>query len=172
MSERLVAVNMAQLAVSKEPEEVLIALGLGSCIAVCVYDPAEKIAGMIHVVLPSSAIARDNDTPAKFADTGVPKLLETMIKAGARRSRLKFVIGGGANVLNGGVNNGILDVGQRNIAAVKQALEKAEFSLQAEDVGGNYSRTLRLKVASGEVTLKTFREGERRLAELSNGYGH
>lgn len=172
MSERLVAVNMAQLAVSKEPDDVLIALGLGSCIAVCAYDPAAKIAGMIHVVLPSSGIARNEDTPTKFADTGVPKLLEAMSQAGARHYRLQLAIGGGANVLNGGDNNGILDIGLRNIAAVKEAMEKAGFSPKAEDVGGNYSRTLRLRVASGEVILKTFREGERLLAELRNGYGH
>jgi chemotaxis protein CheD len=172
MAERLVAVNMAQLAVSKEPEDVLIALGLGSCIAVCAYDPGVKIAGMIHVVLPSSAIARNEDTLSKFADTGVPKLLEAMSQAGARRNRLQFAIGGGANVLNVGNHCAILDIGLRNIAAVKEAMEKEGFSLKAEDVGGNCSRTVRLKVASGEVILKTFREGERLLAELRNGYGH
>lgn len=159
-------VNMGQIATSGDPGDVLTALGLGSCIAVCAYDPIARLGGMIHVVLPSSAIGRPDDAPAKFADQGVPRLIADMAKLGGLRSRLKIAILGGANVLISASQNGSLDIGARNAAAVKDALAQQGFSVQADDTGGKVSRTVRLKVESGEVTVKTVREGEISLANL------
>ena len=87
MDERVITVNMGQLEVSRWAGDVLTALGLGSCVTVCAYDPALGLAGMIHVVLPSSAISRSTEEgPAKFADVGVPRLVEEMEKEGAKRA--------------------------------------------------------------------------------------
>jgi chemotaxis protein CheD len=158
MTEQLVMVGMGQLVVSNSPNEVLAALGLGSCVAVCAYDALTKLAGMIHVVLPTN-IATTDATPAKSAELGVPRLIDAMVEKGSARCRLRIAIAGGANVLTTSSGAG-LDIGTRNIAAVKAALEKTGLKCIADHVGGNSSRTVRLKVASGEVTLKTLRDGE------------
>lgn len=167
----MILVHMGQLAISMKPEDVLASLGLGSCVAVCAYDPAKKLAGMIHVVLPS----KNNDkpaAPAKFADVGVPVLVEEMLQQGVLRARLKIAILGGANVLTSLAGNTSLDIGTRNVAAVRAALQKLGLPIIAHDVGGTYSRTVRLKVASGEVTLKTLRDGEVIAAKLGDHHGH
>jgi len=163
-------VNMGQMAVSRNPGDVLTALGLGSCIAVCAYDPVVRAGGMIHVVLPDSAIGRPDDGPAKFADRGVPRLIGEMEREGSLRTRLKIAILGGANVLISANHSGALDVGHRNIDAVRAALQKHGFSAVADDVGGKVSRTVRLSVASGEVTVKTIRAGEVTLTSLRSAY--
>ena len=164
MSERTIPVNMGQLAISGDPEDVLIALGLGSCIAVCVYDPIRHVGGMIHVVLPDSAISGPADTPAKFADLGVPRLLEEVQKAGAMRFRMRIALAGGANVL-AAMNHG-MDIGSRNATAVLTSLSSHGLVPIASDVGGNSSRTVRLRVSTGEITVKTLRAGEAVLAAL------
>jgi len=168
-------VNMGHIAVSRNAGDVLTALGLGSCIAVCAYDAVARAGGMIHVVLPDSAISRGvasqpprghDDSPAKFADQGVPRLIEDMQSQGGLRSRLRIAILGGANVLTSANHSGALDVGHRNIDAVRAALQQHGLSVVVEDVGGKVSRTVRLKIGDGEVTMKTIRNGEVTLASL------
>lgn len=164
-------VNMGQIAVSRTPGDVLTALGLGSCIAVCAYDPVARVGGMIHVVLPSSAIGRPDDAPAKFADQGVPRLIADMGKQGGLRARLKIAMLGGANVLVSASQNGTLDIGNRNAAAVREALRSQGFATTADDIGGKISRTVRLRVHSGEVMVKTVRDGEALFACLRGASG-
>lgn len=166
MSEQFVMVNMGQLAVSGNPEAVLSALGLGSCVAVCAYDPVARLGGMIHVVLPSSAIGRAQDGPAKFADLAVPRLVATMEKEGAARYRLRTSILGGANVLSAVNHGGGSHIGARNVEAVRQALAEARLTPLAEDVGGKASRTVRLHVSDGDVVVKTIRAGKAHLTSL------
>jgi len=165
-------VNMGQIAVSKTPGDVLAALGLGSCVAVCAYDPLARTGGMLHVVLPDSSIAKSDDVPGKFADRGVPRLLEELERKGAVKSRLKIAMLGGANVLVSANHRVGLDIGERNIAAVSQVLKEQGFSDVVSDVGGRISRTVRLKVVSGEIVVKTIRGGEILFACLRDSGGH
>ena len=147
MDERLITVNMGQLKVSRQPGDVLAALGLGSCVAVCAYDPALGLAGMIHVVLPSSAISRSKEE-------------------GLRAAML-----GGANVLSYAGEARTLDIGARNAAAVQEALEAQRVSVRATEVGGKVSRTVRLWVADGIVMVKTLRQGQVRVTVLGDENG-
>ncbi len=171
MDERAITVNMGQLEVSKRPGDVLTALGLGSCVAVCTYDSALGLAGMIHVVLPSSAISRAKEEPAKFADVGVPRLVAEMEKQGAISRRLRVAVLGGANVLSCARETRTLDIGARNTAAVQEALEAQGVSVCATQVGGKNSRTVRLWVADGRVTVKTLRQGEVAVTVLGDDNG-
>jgi len=171
MVERSVMVNMGQFAISQSHEEVLTALGLGSCIAVCLYDPATRLGGMVHIVLPNSAIGRPADTPVKFADSGVPWLLRRVEERGAPRRRLRVSVVGGANVLTSAAGSSALDIGQRNIAAVRTALAAEGLAAFAEDVGGHSSRTVRLHICTGELMVKTLRDGESLFASLGGANG-
>ncbi len=166
MSEQLVMVNMGQLSVSRNPEAVLAALGLGSCVAVCVYDSVARLGGLIHVVLPSSAIGRSQDGPAKFADLAVPRLVAAMEKQGGARSRLRTSILGGANVLSAVNYSRGSHIGARNVEAVRQALAGVQLTPLAEDVGGKASRTVRLHVSDGNIVVKTIRAGKAHLTSL------
>ncbi len=168
MDAHFIMVSMGQLAVSTRPGDILTALGLGSCVAVCAYDPFARVAGMIHVVLPNSAIGRPGDPPAKFADQGVPRLIEGVAGHGGARSRLRVAILGGANVLSSANHKGALDIGSRNVTGILEALTSERLTCHASDVGGKVSRTVRLRVQTGEVSIKTIRGGEQTFARLGD----
>ena len=68
---------------SNDGSLVIAALGLGSCIGVAAYDPKVKVGGMLHVVLPDSGGGADRGAEAKFADRGLPILLDDLYKMGA-----------------------------------------------------------------------------------------
>jgi len=78
-------VGIAQMAICHSPEK-LTCLGLGSCVAVVMYEPGIKMGGIVHVLLPK---APDNhDIEEKYADTGTRKLFREMVQRGARKERL------------------------------------------------------------------------------------
>ena len=90
-----IKVSMADLKVAKAPDS-LTTLGLGSCIGLTLYDPASKIGGLVHYMLPDSTKLRNNTNIAKFGDTGIRELYNQMIKNGANPRRMVAKIAGGA----------------------------------------------------------------------------
>jgi chemotaxis protein CheD len=148
MSETMV--RMGEYAFSANAGDVLVSLGLGSCIGLALLDRRAAVAGLAHVVLPA-AEGRDS-APGKFADTAVPALLEAVIELGARQSRLDAVLVGGASMFSFGGNG--LDVGQRNDAAVREELARLRIPIVAAETGGSKGRTVRVDVQTGLVTSK------------------
>jgi chemotaxis protein CheD len=147
---------------------VLASFGLGSCVAVAMFDPFRKIAGLAHVMLPES---RGKEPPeganGKFADLAVPTLVEELCQIGARRNRLKCKIIGGAQMFEiPGVQkreNAFIGapahIGARNVEAVKNELEKLRIPLIGEDTGGNYGRTVKFDSTTGEVEVSSINHG-------------
>ncbi|MHB9145933.1 MAG: chemotaxis protein CheD [Symbiobacteriia bacterium] len=156
-----VAVGLGELAVGSHALDLLVCYGLGSCIGIAAYDPVAKIGGLAHVVLPDSALAHGHDKAAKFADTAVPVLLGRLTGAGANPQRLVVKMAGGAQMLAASPLASRLDIGQRNAEAVRAALVKAGMRLAAEDIGGNYGRTLRFSIGPGTVQVSTIGRGEK-----------
>ncbi len=132
-----ITVGMADLNICRAPD-VLITVGLGSCIGLTLYDPVNKIGGMVHYMLPDSHITANNGNIAKFADTGIPELLKRITLAGANRSRLIAKIAGGAKMFGVNQMSNIGSIGERNAAAAKQILNELNIKLVAEDTGLNY----------------------------------
>src|SRR5690242_4011891 len=89
-------VGMAEIKVTRSPDDVLIALGLGSCVGVCAYDAQAGVAGLAHVVLPDSA--SHPASAGKFANTAIPLLLEEMQKLGASLKSVRVALAGGAQL--------------------------------------------------------------------------
>lgn len=159
MSERLVTVDIADLKVSSELNVALITHALGSCIAVILWDPTRKVAGMIHYMLPNSAVSPEKarSRPAMFADTGVPLLFESMYAHGChKRDLIVKVVGACATGTRpqGHDDHDAFEIGQRNYAALRTMFSKVGVAIAAEDVGGRHSRTVRISVASGVVRVR------------------
>ncbi|HHZ19908.1 MAG TPA: chemotaxis protein CheD [Firmicutes bacterium] len=148
-------VGMSELKTAT-PKDVLMALGLGSCVGVCMYDPLIKLGGMAHIMLPDSSQARELSNPGKFADTAIPALLELMEKNGALRRRLIVKIVGGAQMFSISGNDPRLNIGSRNVTAVEEALAKYGLKIAARSVGGNLGKTITLDTETGIVNVKTF----------------
>ena len=149
-------VRMGEYAFSGTAGDVLVSLGLGSCIGLALLDRRAAVAGLAHVVLPA-AEGRDG-APGKFADTAVPVLLDAVLGLGGRRTRVEAVMVGGASMFSFGGNG--LEVGQRNEAAVREELAKLRVPVIASETGGAKGRTVRVHVETGLVTSKAAGETE------------
>lgn len=158
----LIKVGMADYKVGRNPAN-LISYGLGSCVGIALYDPITKVGGLAHIMLPDSKQARSAENPAKFADTALPLMLDEVIKLGAAKSRIIAKIAGGAQMFTFANATDIMRVGERNAEAVKIVLKKLEIRMIAEDTGGNYGRTVELKLDSGIYRVKTIDKGEKEL---------
>jgi chemotaxis protein CheD len=155
---REVRLKVADLAVSAEPV-VLATIGLGSCVAVALYDRVAAIGGLAHILLPALGMSRDRANRAKFAGTAVPLLVERMQALGARPSRLEARIAGGARMFSALLPASGLQIGDRNVLAVRDALARAAIPIAGEDVGGEHGRSVYLHVADGRVIVKSLRKG-------------
>ena len=167
--QEVVLVEMGEARVTRRATEVLVAHGLGSCIALCARDPAARVAGMAHIVLPRSPGRSEEDPsppslPARFADRAVPFLFQAMEREGAATDRLKIAVVGAARIFADGEAG--LDIGGRNAAAVLHALKERGVRLLAHDLGGTFGRVCRLFAGDGRVLVRTIGSGERELAVL------
>ena len=144
-------VRMGEQSVSAAAEDVLVTIGLGSCIGLALLDVNRGVAGLAHVMLPESPQAGTTQS-GKFADTAVPEVVARLIELGARRVRLEAVLVGGAQMFSFG--GGALDVGARNEAAVRAALKLERIPVRAAATGGNKGRTVRVHVGTGAVSSK------------------
>jgi chemotaxis protein CheD len=149
-----IVVDIADLAVSKDPDASLITYSLGSCIGVALWDPVAKVGGMLHYMLPDSQLSPDKAraNPAMFCDTGVPKLFRAAYELGAEKKRIVVKIAGGSQLLD---DNGTFNIGKRNYLAIRKIFWKNGVMINAENVGGNASRTLKLDIGTGLVTIKS-----------------
>jgi chemotaxis protein CheD len=151
-------VDIADFKVSAVPGDLLVTYSLGSCIGVTIWDSEARVGGMIHFMLPESSLspAKAKSNPAMFADTGVPMLFRAAYDLGAVKKRMVVKVAGGSQLLD---DNGTFNIGKRNYVMLRKIFWKNGILIESEDVGGSISRTMRLDVGSGRVTLKT-RDGE------------
>ncbi len=155
-----VKVGISDLNVVRAPD-TLVTYALGSCVGICLYDANTKIAGLSHIMLPSSKEMTNMKTEIyKYADTAIVALLQKMQSMGARQIYLKAKIAGGAQMFNGNSNSSLSRIGQRNVAAVKAELARLRIPIIAEDTGKNYGRTLYLDASDGSMRIKSVNRGE------------
>lgn len=142
-------VRMGELATSASVGDVLVTIGLGSCIGVALVDARRPIVGLAHVMLPEATAT--GGPVAKFADTAVPELARAVRAKGA--ARLEAVIVGGAQMFSfsgeGGAN-----IGARNEAAVREQLGGLGIPVRAAATGGRKGRTVRVHVDGARVTVR------------------
>ena len=151
---QLIKVGMADLKICKCPD-VLTTIGLGSCIGIALYDPTTKISGLAHIMLPDSTQIRNNTNVAKFADTGIQKLYDDMIAAGACRSKLVAKIAGGAKMFElSNASSQSINIGEKNAIASREKLKELGIPLIAEDTGLNFGRTVELNSETGAYLIK------------------
>ena len=147
-----VVVGIGELAVTDRPADIIVTHALGSCIAVCLFDPVASVAAMLHFLLPDSRInpERARTQPAAFADTGIPLLFQTAYQHGLDKRRAIVKLAGGAETAEG---NGAFMTGRRNTLAAKQLLWRNGVLIKALDVGGTTARTVHLSARDGRVQI-------------------
>ncbi|MFP4650006.1 MAG: chemotaxis protein CheD [Desulfobacterales bacterium] len=150
----LVVVDIADMRISSNPNDTLVTYSLGSCIGVAIYDPALKIGGMIHCMLPLSKVDREKakNRPYMFVDTGMQQMLTSLYDAGMRKARAVVNVAGGSQVLD---SQGVFKIGERNFTVLRKILWKNGLLMHVQEVGGNRSRTISLELATGRFSIKS-----------------
>lgn len=149
-----IQVGIADYKVTTAPQK-LITLGLGSCVGVVLYDSVTKVGGLLHIMLPDSTQFNNVTKPAKFADTGIPLMIDEIRRLGGNPARLTAKLAGGAQMFSGLDEKFILNIGQRNSAMVHNVLKKIGIRVLAEELGGNRGRTMIFDTSNGQVTIRT-----------------
>jgi chemotaxis protein CheD len=142
---------------------IIVTLGLGSCVGVCIRDKTKSIGAMVHVMLPDSS-GNVGPKPGKYADSGIDLIYNELLKIGASASNLEAKIAGGAAMF--GTSSQTMDIGKRNIEAVRLKLKQKGIRIIAEDVGGNRARSIEFNISTGELMVKKVGGGEK--VELYN----
>jgi chemotaxis protein CheD len=153
-NQRSIHVGLGEIAVTKDTTVVLTCTGLGSCIAMCVYDPFEKSGGLAHMLLPTCRTRTDiGSPPVKYIDTGAPLLINRLLKQGSRKENLIVKITGGARMLHiPGFSQ--LDIGERNIEEIKATLARENIPILGAEIGGGFGRSVHFFLDSGRISIK------------------
>lgn len=154
------AVGLGEVKLSRNPEDVLVAFGLGSCVGIGMYDPQVNVAGLLHAVLPFSPNGTVERSP-KYVVSGIEILLEELVRYGAQPSRLIVRMAGGANMLNAPGFSQTFNIGTRNVEAAYETFKKFRLKLAGQEVGGTIGRTVRFYVRDGRMTIRTVGNQER-----------
>jgi chemotaxis protein CheD len=150
-----VRVGVAELAVATG-DTVLTTSGLGSCVGIAVADPVASVAGLAHVMLPEAS-GDDRGKPAKSVEVGVRGLLAELEASGADPERIEAKIAGGSKMFDfSGVSEG---VGDRNVERTRVALTDRDVPVVAEDVGGDYGRSVELTPRTWTLRVTSTHEG-------------
>ena len=155
-------VGIADLKVSTK-DTVLKTTSLGSCIALILYDPLKKIGGLAHIMHSDSNIIKNNTNPAKCVDTAISEMLRKISNMGGEKIRLKAYIIGGACMFTTLESGPEGTIGKKNINMAKEILEEEKISIEGEDTGLNYGRSVEFSTISGEVVVKSMQYGVKKL---------
>lgn len=145
-------VGIAQAHIDRAPV-ILKAYGLGSCIAVSLYDPDTGLGGLGHMLLPCRPGKDPVGSERKYVDAGIYRMVHELVQAGAERERLVAKIAGGANMFETNYQTLINSVGARNARSARETLVKLGIPLLGEEVGGNRGRTVEFDLASGKMMI-------------------
>lgn len=148
-----VVIGMADCGVAAEAESLLVTYALGSCIGLALYDPVVAVGGLLHFMLPDSTQfpGKAQENPCRFADTGIPLLLDRVSAQGASRRRLIVYMAGGSQMMD---SEGVFEIGKRNCLAARRLLWKHGLLLAGEAVGGEDFRTVTLEIATGRFVME------------------
>ncbi|MEW9108614.1 chemotaxis protein CheD [Cytobacillus gottheilii] len=155
----VIKVGIADMNTVKAPQ-IIRTSGLGSCVGVIIYDEIKKIAGLAHVMLPESSLAREQKiNKAKYADTAIIELLALLLKMGACKTNLRAKLAGGAQMFKFSGGSDLMRIGPRNVEAVKKELIRLNIRIISEDTGGSSGRTIEFNPETSLLNIRTVNQG-------------
>lgn len=149
MSDR---VSIAEFRIETAPA-VLKAYGLGSCLAISLYDPETRVGGLAHTLLPQARHSDPEAGRAKYVDTAIRAMVDELVERGAEAARLVAKLAGGANMFESDYLTLMSSIGVRNARVARATLAELGIELAAEEVGGNRGRTVQFDLATGQMII-------------------
>lgn len=152
----IVNVAMADLKLAKSPD--LLVTVLGSCVGIALYDHTNKLGGLSHIMLPYIGTSSKNQM--KYADSAIDLLIRMMLRKGAKKEHIIAKITGGANMYPTLAVKGPLEIGKRNVDAVKKMLKENCIDIIAEDLFGECGRSIEFSTSNGKILIKRSGKGD------------
>jgi chemotaxis protein CheD len=153
--EAVFTVGIGEMKVGRAPHR-LLAVGLGSCVAVAMVDRDRRCGGMAHVMLPFlPKRVREGANLLKYADHALIQMVTAILGVGGRKENLVAKMCGGANMFGAPRGDLFLDVGSRNVEAVRRKLAELAIPLVAEETGGHQGRSVELSLETGQVKVRS-----------------
>lgn len=152
----IVNVKVADCLIAEAPL-ILATQGIGSCVAVCLYDKERKIGGLAHVMLSKTYNVSENGIPDneyRAMDTAIPAMIREMEKHHSNIAQLNAKLVGGAHMFRV-VGGNDADIGTRNVKMAEEMLTKFGITVEAEEIGGNVGRSLEFDLETGIVRVTT-----------------
>lgn len=169
--EDMIIVGIGECRIACPPAVSVATYALGSCVAVVAWDWKLRVGGLLHAMLPDSAIdpVKARTHPSVFVDTGVPALLRSLIERGSSKKQLRWCLIGGANMM---ADSSHFEIGKRNSLALKKVFWRLGVFIDQEDLGGTESRSVRLDLQTGRIDLRRSAGREQILVPaMLNGFG-
>ena len=147
-----IIVGVADYKISTEPSTFLVTHALGSCLGVTFHDSKRRIGGMLHAMLPSATLHEGQKIrEAMFLDTGIPRLLAALIRAGSKKGDIRCKVFGGAQLM---ATDNFFRIGSKNIDMFYRLSHEMELDVVSWEVSGRVNRTIRLNNQTGDVIVK------------------
>lgn len=124
---------------------------LGSCVAVCLYDPTFKIGGINHFMLPlwnGQGLASP-----KYGNIAIEKLISKLSNYGCSTSNMIAKVFGGGEVIQT-ITAKSFNIGERNIELALGMLNEYNIRIVSKSVGGKFGRKIQFNSGTGEVRHK------------------
>ncbi len=157
-----IKVGLAEIRIARAPDS-LISYGFGSCLGIAIVDPYAKVGGLAHVLLAAQPGGNPSGNPLKYVDGAIEAMLAALAEAGCARGALLAKTAGGAHMFEAVPRSDGSNIGERNARAAREKLEQLGIPLVAEDVGGNYGRTIELEPDDGTLVVRSLRMGIKRI---------
>lgn len=155
---RKIHVGQGCFEVAGEPDAVFTTI-LGSCVAACLFDPVAARGGMNHFLLPAASGASAQDQ--RYGVNAMELLINSLLKAGARRDRLQAKVFGGARM-----NARLEDIGAQNADFVRRFLGTEGICIVGESLGGDMARRIHFWPSTGRARQYLVKASDPRSAEI------
>lgn len=140
---------------------------LGSCLAIVLYEPTNRVGALSHTMLPcaqtTSSLETSTRTPAKYVNSAIPAMLEEIRRLGASPSKVVAKLVGGARMFPGVTSSETANIGERNIEQARLVLAAMKIPIVAEDIGGTHGRSVLFDLCDGSLLVSSLKAGGRTL---------
>ena len=138
-----------QIVTSGQP--LMVSTILGSCVSICLWDPAANIGGINHYLLPTNPLNGQSDL--RYGNTAIELLIERLLALGVKKQRIVAKIVGGASILTSFTGTR-KSIGDQNVDVARTFLAKHGITVSGEQTGGTRGRKLLFHTGNGCVFSK------------------
>ncbi len=145
-----ICLNIGDIVATREP--ALLETILGSCVAVCLWDPRQRIGGLNHYLVPSGR--GEPERANLYGMTSIRRLIDQVLALGADRSRLQARIFGGGSILKS--LEDIFTIGAANVRIARELLARDGIPVVHDFVGAECGIRIAFRTDSGSVRVTCF----------------